>query len=201
MEPFEFIYNLPFPKSAKRDNRIWQICKSHAYLKGILSVSIEGAILKPGIKLQPELVSRQATEAERLELFPEAAFCAACQETREGLQRVNRPAPPTDLIMRTELCIRIISASFAAEESTSKRPYATLNSCVAKHQSCHSWCFDDYIFRLHNFSLAFTNFFSSAPRTAQPLRQSAKFRDIRGLEINGTFFSHLSETRRIISQA
>ena len=29
-----------------------------------------------------------AIEAERLEFFPEAAFCAACQQTREELQRV-----------------------------------------------------------------------------------------------------------------
>jgi RNA polymerase-binding transcription factor DksA len=34
------------------------------------------------------LACHNAIQAPRLELFPAAAFCAACQETREGLQRV-----------------------------------------------------------------------------------------------------------------
>ena len=34
------------------------------------------------------LACHNAIEAERLDFFPEAAFCAACQETREGLQRI-----------------------------------------------------------------------------------------------------------------
>jgi DnaK suppressor protein len=34
------------------------------------------------------LACHNAIEAERLEFFPEAAFCAACQQTREELQRV-----------------------------------------------------------------------------------------------------------------
>jgi DnaK suppressor protein len=34
------------------------------------------------------LACHNPIEAQRLEFFPEAAFCAACQETREGLQRV-----------------------------------------------------------------------------------------------------------------
>jgi DnaK suppressor protein len=34
------------------------------------------------------LACHNAIEAERLQFFPEAAFCTACQETREGLQSV-----------------------------------------------------------------------------------------------------------------
>jgi RNA polymerase-binding transcription factor len=34
------------------------------------------------------LACRNRIETQRLEFFPEVAFCAACQETREGLQRV-----------------------------------------------------------------------------------------------------------------
>jgi DnaK suppressor protein len=35
------------------------------------------------------LACHDPIEAHRLELFPEAAFCAACQETRESLQTVS----------------------------------------------------------------------------------------------------------------
>jgi RNA polymerase-binding protein DksA len=34
------------------------------------------------------LACHNPIETQRLEFFPEAAFCAACQETREGLQTV-----------------------------------------------------------------------------------------------------------------
>jgi RNA polymerase-binding transcription factor len=34
------------------------------------------------------LACHNPIETQRLEFFPEAAFCAACQETRESLQRV-----------------------------------------------------------------------------------------------------------------
>jgi DnaK suppressor protein len=34
------------------------------------------------------LACHNPIEAQRLEFFPEAAFCAVCQETREGLQRI-----------------------------------------------------------------------------------------------------------------
>jgi RNA polymerase-binding transcription factor DksA len=36
------------------------------------------------------LACHNAIEGKRLEFFPEAAFCAACQETREGLQRFEK---------------------------------------------------------------------------------------------------------------
>jgi DnaK suppressor protein len=35
------------------------------------------------------LACHNPIQAHRLELFPEAAFCAACQETRESLQTVS----------------------------------------------------------------------------------------------------------------
>jgi RNA polymerase-binding transcription factor DksA len=34
------------------------------------------------------LACHHPIETQRLEFFPEVAFCAVCQETREGLQRV-----------------------------------------------------------------------------------------------------------------
>jgi len=47
------------------------------------------------------LACHNAIEAKRLEFFPEAAFCAACQETREGLQRFESTCTPADLVKRT----------------------------------------------------------------------------------------------------
>jgi DnaK suppressor protein len=38
------------------------------------------------------LACHNVIQAQRLELFPEAAFCAACQETREEFQRVWKPS-------------------------------------------------------------------------------------------------------------
>ena len=34
------------------------------------------------------LACHNPIETQRLEFFPEVAFCAACQETREGLERI-----------------------------------------------------------------------------------------------------------------
>ena len=34
------------------------------------------------------LACHNPIETQRLEFFPEVAFCAACQETREGLQKI-----------------------------------------------------------------------------------------------------------------